>query len=454
MKEPINARGEIPDRFPATAQDLFNYLGRMWHDGQIRCVVHFASRVDAVRMARAVRLTLDAEPVLGCRLVEQRWRPYWQRRPDLDTLPLCPVITGDDVDAEMWRFLAAPVDPTEGPLAHLRLFRDRRDTLCVKLDHAGGDGAGAMQYLGLLATTYRSLTADPGDRPPAPGGASRGQGQVFRRVGPLGLLRSLEGLRFSAESQRLPGYGRDSSGRAIALRRVGAGRVQALRRYGRERQAKFNDLLVAAMYRALFARLETRPGERCQLSLPVNLRRYLPPDRPVPVANLSGGNVYTLAYVPGEHFEQTLTRVVQSSQRFKAAVPGLAGATMAEVMFAPGFAVGRSLLHRFIGREMAAGHIGPFLSNVGIIDEQFIDFGVPIADAFGLGLISFPPNLNVAASTFRGILTLTSGYCPTAITPEVVEGFLDDIIRELPGNTANGEVLEPITAQMQANVPL
>lgn len=454
MSAHVDGDQKIPDRFPATVQDLFNYLGRMWHDGQIRCVVRLSGHLDTERMVQAVRLTLDAEPVLGCRLVERRWRPYWERRPDLDTLSLCPVVNGDALEATMWRFLTAPVDPNSGPLVHVRIFRGETDTLCVKLDHTGGDGAGAMQYLSLLAATYRTLASDPGYRPAAQRNGSRGQWQVFRRVGPLGLLRSLDGMRFGADDHRLPGYGDDKSGRAIALRRVEAGRVEAMRAYGRARGAKFNDLLVAAVYRALFARVEAQPGKRLMLSLPVNLRRYLPPDRPIPVANLSGGNVYTLAYQPGESFEQTLGRVVQCSQRFKASVPGLAGATMEAVMFAPGFAIGRSLMHRFMGRAMAEGNIGPFLSNVGIIDEQLVDFGLPIADAFGLGLISFPPNLNVAASTFRGTLTLTSGYCPTAIAPEVVEAFLDDLIRELPDDAAGREVSEPITAHMPANVPL
>ncbi len=427
----------IPDRYPTTVQDLFNYLGRQWHDGQIRCVIRFAGRVDAARLARAIRLTLDAEPVLGCRLVERPFRPYWKRLGDLDALPLCPVIAGEDLEGQMEQFLTAPVDPCAGPLVHTRLFRGKTDTLCLKLDHGGGDGVGAMQLLALLAATYRELAVDANYRPPSHAHGDRGLWQVIRRVGPLGVLGSLRGLGFPRPAHRLPGYGRDASGRAIALRRVDAAQVEALRAYGRERQAKFNDLLVAAIYRALFARVNARPGEPCLLALPVNLRRYLPLDSELPVTNLSGGNTYDLACVPGERFEQTLARVVARSRRFKAGFPGLAGVTMQAMLFAPGFAAARALTGRIMGRTMAEGYIGPFLSNVGIIDEQLIDFGeVMIADALGLGLISFPPNLNVAASTFRGVLTLTSGYCPTAIAPEVVEEFLDDIIRELPARSA------------------
>ena len=437
-------RNGIPDRFPATAQDMFNYAGRLWHDGQIRCIVRMDGRLDAPLMARAVRLSLDVEPVLGCFFVEQRWRPYWQRRGDLDEIDLCPVETGEDVEARLWRFLSAPVDPCVGPLVHVRIFRGQTDTLCVKLDHGGGDGVGAMQYLALLAKTYRRLAEEPQYKP-APAKGSRGQWQVLRQVGPTGIVGSLGGMHFARPAHRFPGYGSNASGRAIALRRVSAARLEMMRQYGRESHAKVNDLLLTAFYRALFRYLLLQPGEQCTLALPVNLRRYLPPERTIPVANLSGGNAYALSYQAGEPFEGTLARVVEQSRRFKAAFPGLAGAMMQVVAFAPGFAVGRSLIHRFMGQAIADGYIGPFLSNVGIIDAPAIDFGLPIADALGLGLISFPPNLNIAASTFRGILTLTSGYCPTAIAPEVVEGFLDDVIAELPDGVATPEKVAAVT---------
>lgn len=38
---PPEARS-IPQRFPATVQDLFNHVGRLYHDAQIRWVVRMA----------------------------------------------------------------------------------------------------------------------------------------------------------------------------------------------------------------------------------------------------------------------------------------------------------------------------------------------------------------------------------------------------------------------------
>lgn len=64
--------------------DQVNYLDGASNDKQGRSVVTFDGHVDANRMVRAVRLTLDAEPILGCGFVERPRRLCWERRDDLD----------------------------------------------------------------------------------------------------------------------------------------------------------------------------------------------------------------------------------------------------------------------------------------------------------------------------------------------------------------------------------
>ena len=84
-----SSTASIPDRFPAPPLDWLEYVARNVADQQLHCVIVFDKHVDAERMSQAVLLTLDAEPVLGCRFVYDRHRPYWERRHDLDRLTLC-----------------------------------------------------------------------------------------------------------------------------------------------------------------------------------------------------------------------------------------------------------------------------------------------------------------------------------------------------------------------------
>ncbi len=71
----------IPDTTPATSQDCFNYSVRYvrFTNSTIQAVIHFRGKPDTVRLARAVKLSVDAEPVLGCKFIEREDRPFWQR---------------------------------------------------------------------------------------------------------------------------------------------------------------------------------------------------------------------------------------------------------------------------------------------------------------------------------------------------------------------------------------
>ena len=56
---------------------LFHSAG----DNMIQVEMAFSHRLDPRRLKKAMALATDAEPILGCRFVYHRNRPYWQRLP-------------------------------------------------------------------------------------------------------------------------------------------------------------------------------------------------------------------------------------------------------------------------------------------------------------------------------------------------------------------------------------
>lgn len=46
--------------------------------------------------------------------------------------------------------------------------------------------------------------------------------------------------------------------------------------------------------------------------------------------------------------------------------------------------------------------------------------------------VFYPPSVMIGVSTFRERLTLTFGYCATALAPEWAEGLLDEFVGQLP----------------------
>src|SRR3954451_13388935 len=75
----------LPDVFPADLQDqivrIYTELGCA---GPLILVLSFADLLDEARLARAARMMLEAEPILGYRFEPDPVRPLWRRRSDLD----------------------------------------------------------------------------------------------------------------------------------------------------------------------------------------------------------------------------------------------------------------------------------------------------------------------------------------------------------------------------------
>ena len=175
---------EAPRRYPAPALDRILHLARCLHDGQSRSVVTFSGSLDTERMARAFRLSLDAEPVLGCRFVAHPWRPYWERLPDAKLVsPLSVVETGSENSLHDW--LAGPLDASADIQVRACLFRGSKEKLAVKLSHEAADASGMLDYLNLVAAIYRESADQSRLRSLATGRKARaGPGAAQRRLPP------------------------------------------------------------------------------------------------------------------------------------------------------------------------------------------------------------------------------------------------------------------------------
>jgi NRPS condensation-like uncharacterized protein len=165
---------------PASVQDWFSVIIGIGHDRTIRLVLDFDGTLDHPRMSRAIRLLMDAEPILGCRFVPRLFRACWRTREDLDSLEPCTIATAGEVTRELKAFMAQSIDPHHDPLIQIRIFRASTDTICIKLSHAAMDGGGFKALVERLTTLYRRLAVDASSMPAADPVTDRGQGQVLR----------------------------------------------------------------------------------------------------------------------------------------------------------------------------------------------------------------------------------------------------------------------------------
>ena len=434
MAEESQDRGSAPtpDRFRASCYDLYMYLGRNSADQQCRLVISLEGRLDEERMARAVRLTLEEEPVLGCRFVLRRWRPYWERREDLDSIDTLLLVDDDRIEERLWSFITQPMDPCKDLQVQIGIFRSRCDKLCIKLNHVAADGEGAKRYAYLLASVYRALGENHPCSPPivsgeARNGATRFGFETLSRLSALGASIS------PWPTWGFPWSATDLTERAHSVRLIQPATFECIRGYAASEGASINEVLLATFYRALFTLINPPAGVVLPTQVPVDLRRHLTTDEAYLIRNCFGAMYPSISRVPGESFGATLARVRQVTSRLKSKNAGLGESLFLSLFLAFGFSTARMFSNGLRKRLVASGNSHPFLSNLGVIDEVRLDFGKPrVSDAFIPSLVDFPPHFMLAVSTFRNTMTLSIGFCHPQTHRPIVDRFLDLFIAELP----------------------
>jgi NRPS condensation-like uncharacterized protein len=403
---------------------------------QLGAVVTLDGKVQAQRLARAVRLVLDAEPVLGCRFVADAKKPYWERLTTLDDRSALTVEDADDPDAAAREFIASAFDPAAGPQLQARLLRGPHgDVLAMKLSHLAVDGGAVKECLYLVADLYRRLGLQPdlsvtpnldGARSLLPAAREASWSERLRALKPQELLPKTD--------WGIPGLGRERGHQQHLVRRVPPDAFGRLRQWGRDRGATVNDMILTAYIRSLFAALRPAPGDATPVQLSCDLRRWLPADTKTALSNISATWSIDIPRVEGESFAGTLARVVERTGAWKAGAPGVRQAVGLSMAYRLVMPQGIGVMRRPMKNNPVTDTAGyPTLTNIGVIDEAKVDFGreTAVADAYLLGPIAFPTGYVLTASTFRDELTLSTGIDTLAIDLRLAESLLDGTVREL-----------------------
>lgn len=425
----------IPDKLPAYVPDWINYAARYGSSNcQIHAVLEFQGHLDATRLAQAVRMSVDVEPILGCCFVEDEQRPYWQRLADIDGINWCSLEETQDKETTLRGFLAKPFDMEHDAQVLAKIIRScENDTLCVKLDHACCDGGGIKEYLWLLAGIYTCLRDGKGFemKPDVPG--KRDQSRLFKELGIADLKKAWDTqLAEMKPTWAFPSHPGQPVGPQFSVRRLFSRHVHALYNYAKKRGASVNDVILTAFFRALFEMLKPEPDEPMEILLTIDLRRYLPGGKADAICNLSGVASARITRVPGELFEATLSRVAPVMKDIKINRPGVQSAIAFELMTGLSFREVLQILQD--GRQQAidSGKCSPTLSNLGIISRSPLKFGeIAVSDAYLFSPALHAPEFMLVAGVYNQILTLTVSYYEPTIRREDVEQLLSLVSADL-----------------------
>jgi NRPS condensation-like uncharacterized protein len=417
---------DVPKKFSVTTQDAYNYAAsKVFADQQLCMVIKLNGTIDEKMLAKAIRLSLDFEPVLGCRFVENSGYPFWERRGDLDQIKVIPVVEPVSPEMALKAFVNEPIHADVDPLVTAKIFREKdTDTLCIKVNHSACDAGGLKEYVFLLSDLY-SMLITCGRISIQPNLGRRDQSQIFQHTKDP---RTFAMKGFPRPTWTLP----QKTGSEPLHSFIGVPHAQfeLIKKFANDKKATVNDVLLIALYRTLFAINDTEEGKPMMVQVAIDLRRYLPDHRAESICNLSGALYVALERKLDEPFEDTLEKVCASMNRLKQDYPGLESAAGLEYLFSQGFAG----MEKYMAESAEMGRkynvTFPLLSNFGGLDKY--SFGeLEMVKGHITSPIMYPPGFMLGASTFNGEMTLSIGYCGQENTKQV-KGFLDTYIEDLP----------------------
>jgi len=433
----------IPATIPVNAYDICNSIARYdLASSQIQAIMKLDGRLNFNKLVRAVRLSVDAEPVLGCRIIESD-PPYWKRFDDLDNIKFCSIEETENSDETVQRFLESPMDMGNNPMVMVKLIRSSTcDTLGLKINHVCCDGAGAKEYIQLLSDIYSCINKDDNVFVPSPSMYSWKDHERLLSVlsqydpntewGPLTQI-PLTTWKFPWKNFRTGNLG-------IAVCRLPFGHLDILSKYAKTRGASINDLLLTAVFRAMFEIDNPPYGVPMDIPITIDLRKYLPNNKAEAIRNFSSGVILRIDRKANELFEGTLSRVMALTKDIKNRHPSFTNAKGLEVIEKISFHQICSFF-KILSQIMNLVSQNPFItidrcspifSNVGLISKSLLKFGEnTVTDAYILPPTVRAPGMLLAASSYNGIITLAVGYYKPSVRKSDMEGLLNKIKDEL-----------------------
>ncbi len=434
-----SALEDTQDIMPAFAHDFGNYVARYGMGNfQIQAVLKLDGRMDFDILVKAVRLSIDEEPVLGCRFIEHA-PPYWKRLKDIDNVMFCSIEETDNVEEAVNSFLESPLDMDHDPMVKVKLIRsEQHDTLGIKLNHTCCDGAGAKEFIHILSRIYTILDHKNGVYIPKP--SIRDSEDHIKVFNNLGIKHpEMDNSMVEAPKTVWPFLWKSGGQKDVTpfvVCRLPYGQLDVLSQYGKKRGATINDLILTAFYRAMFKISQPPYHVPMDIGLTVDLRRYLPDNKASAIRNLSGGIVLRIARLKDEPFYGTLSRVVSLMNHKKKNNPGYQCATGAEhaemINFYQFLAFSKFISKASDVILKKCFYCSPGLSNVGIISKNLIKFGDNVVtDAYIIPPVIRMPGIMLVASSYNGILTFATGYYKGSVSRGNLEKLLNKIKSEL-----------------------
>ena len=439
-----------------TLLDKVNVCLEQFGDHVMHLVFEPEQRLDDYRFSRALRLSLDAEPILGCRLVDGFFTSHWERwtSSELDRFELCRVVAATDSEAQTQQFMQQAMDCRVEPMVQARVFRGNHDVVCLNVSCVPVDGRGLLIYLERLFSIYDRLATDPDYYPDSNGFGLRTTADLvryFRWLDVFGLLffgfRNQLQDRRTAHNWRFPVTSASQLERTFHHHRFHPHTLALIDRYRQQEGVTFNDILLASFYHALAQIIQPSSGVECCVLNTYDLRRYEKAPAPDRVANYSSFVNCNVRMDRGMSFRRLVKRVSRAMTERKRHFPGITEGPFVWPLlrFVPFFLAKRALAFLLQHR----GESIPVLTNVGVIDLDRLTLeGQRLRWLLPYAPLEYPPKLTVTLATVGREITLSLGYSKAHFSEQHIRFLFTEMEQVIKAECAvPNQVVEPLSAE-------
>ncbi len=441
--------------FPASGHDICSFLTRYDTPAlQIQAILKLDGRLDLGKLNKAIRMSVDAEPVFGCRFVKSD-SPHWKRIKNIDEIAFCTLEETDNPDEAVNLFIREPLDIKNNANINAKIIRFKDyDILAIKINDACCDETYAKEYIQRLSDIYSSIDQNDNDfKPQSRVDSMINEDILFKELGreyPELIWNPLLGIPKTIWEFPWKNAGRDDT--RYAVNRITQCSLKTISQYGKSRGATVNDLILTAIYRAMFKISKPIHGIPMDISSKIDLRKYINDARTQSVRNFSGEFITSIARVSNEPFEDTLSRVVNVTKDStqagnptllmpnKSRPAGISSAIGEEYLKKTYYSYFQNYLkHAAEDSDISKkypNYVGnicfPEFSNLGDISNSLMRFGdITVSDAYMLPPVIRAPGFLLLANSYNDILTMSVGYYKDSISHKDIEYLLTSIEKEL-----------------------
>ena len=431
--------------YPSQFSDRHNYSGSEMWVNEIHLVLKFDGKLDQPRLRKALRLLIDAEPLLGARFVKHWLKPYWQRLSvhELDSAALLDVVdeTGGSTLEELSdSFFRDYIDLMKGPqIRALLVAGNETDRMILKIQHLMCDAGGFKELLNLLSDIYTKLGDQPDYKPSVDNG-SRSLHQIYSRFSFYDLMRifyhgcvQFQAMSFPPKVKKYSSNWIRTGKLGYVFKRFPKERFLQIKQYAQEKGVTINDLFVSALLRAMVKQSNLNHRGWLRLAGTVDLRRFIPGRKAEGLCQMS--SLYTIKIKSNKcaNHDETLAIVKKQMDLYKRNFIGLG-------VFLVYWFTTKPLPYSIFNRMMRLGtKIGKWIgnttlgfTNLGLIDNKGNNFGPHIllsAEMTCPG--SIPPAFLCALSGYGETLTLNAGTYDSSIQKKSIKELFDIVDQEL-----------------------